>query len=466
MPPAPPADGLPRERWIFPAVAILAACAAYANAPSAAFQFDDWNVVVRDPRVASLAAWWASIPGIRPLLKLSYALDHASGFGAPGFHATNVAIHATCVAVMYALFVRLARRFGADAPRARACAFAASLAFALHPVQTEAVTYVSGRSTSLASALAAASVLAWVEGRERGLRWSSHLLSPALFLAALGVKETAVAVPAAILLCWATGRDGKRSWAEAAAAIPVHLAVLAGAIAAAASGPTYRNLAATSIATRGVLANLATQAGAVVYLAGQLVLVDRLNADPMLAARAGWSLGASLEALALVAVLAAGVFAIRKAPAAAFGILWFFVWLAPTNSFVPRLDVVNDRQLYLALAGPAWLFGWGLVALPVPRRAATAIAAAVGLLLGTATWARNRVYADETSFWTDVVRKTPGNGRAWNNLGYARALEGRTAEAEADFARALAIDPGDVRAAVNLRLLHEGGLVPGREPSP
>jgi protein O-mannosyl-transferase len=466
MPPAPPADGAPSERRLFPAVALLATCAAYANSLHAGFQFDDWNVVVRDPRVATLAAWWASMPGIRALLKLSYALDHAAGFVAPGFHATNVAIHLACVGVVYALFLRLARRFGADAAGARACAFAASLVFALHPVQTEAVTYVSGRSTALASALAAASVLAWIEGRERGLRWSTHVLSPALFLAALSVKETAVAVPAAILLCWATERNGIRSWKAAAGAIPVHLAVLAGAVAAAASGPTYRHLAATSFATRGVVANLATQAGAVFYLAGQIVRVDRLNADPMLAARAGWSLVPSLEALVLVALLAAGLFTIRKFPAAAFGVLWFFVWLAPTNSFVPRLDVVNDRQIYLALAGPAWLFAWGLGALPLPRRAALAIAATVGLLLGTATWARNRVYADEISFWADVVGKTPGNGRAWNNLGYACALEGRTAEAEADFSRALAIDPGDVRAAVNLRLLHEGGLVPQHEPSP
>ena len=45
---------------------VAAVAAAYANALGASFQFDDWNVVVRDARVQSLAAWWHSMPGIRP----------------------------------------------------------------------------------------------------------------------------------------------------------------------------------------------------------------------------------------------------------------------------------------------------------------------------------------------------------------------------------------------------------------
>ena len=56
--------------------------------------------------------------------------------------------------------------------------------------------------------------------------------------------------------------------------------------------------------------------------------------------------------------------------------------------------------------------------------------------------------------------KSPANGRAFNNLGYALALAGRAAEAEAAFRAALALDPNDVAAAVTLRLLREGALLP------
>ena len=86
-----PAAGNPLRRWWPALLVVLVVCLAYANALQASFQFDDWDVIVRDPRVQDLAAWWSSMPGMRPLLKLSYALNHASGAGVAGFHAVNVA---------------------------------------------------------------------------------------------------------------------------------------------------------------------------------------------------------------------------------------------------------------------------------------------------------------------------------------------------------------------------------------
>ena len=62
-------------RWLPPLLVVLAVGMAYANALQASFQFDDWDVIVRDPRVQSFTAWWASMPGMRPILKLSYALN-------------------------------------------------------------------------------------------------------------------------------------------------------------------------------------------------------------------------------------------------------------------------------------------------------------------------------------------------------------------------------------------------------
>jgi Flp pilus assembly protein TadD len=103
--------------------------------------------------------------------------------------------------------------------------------------------------------------------------------------------------------------------------------------------------------------------------------------------------------------------------------------------------------------------GLGLAALAARARiVAAAVTAALVLALGAATHARNAVYADEIGFWQDVTAKTPRNSRAWGNLGYALALAGRTAEAEDALVRALAADPANTRAAVNLRLLREGRM--------
>jgi hypothetical protein len=157
------------------------------------------------------------------------------------------------------------------------------------------------------------------------------------------------------------------------------------------------------------------------------------------------------------------VASIQRRPAVAFGVLWFFLWLAPTNSLLPRLDVANDRQLYLALIGPAWLVGLGVGVLwrRGPRTLAMLTAALV-VGLAAATHARNRVYANEVVFWRDVIANTPANSRAFNNLGYAYAVAGRDSDAERSFRRALEIDPANTMAAVNLALLRQGALLPPR----
>ena len=112
----------------------------------------------------------------------------------------------------------------------------------------------------------------------------------------------------------------------------------------------------------------------------------------------------------------------------------FLLWLAPTNSLLARLDLVNDRQLYVALAGPALLLAAAIRRLAVRQRGlAVAAFIAVLALTGLATHLRNDVYRDEVTFWRDVVSRSPHNARAFNNLGMALAdtCDLRRAEEEA-----------------------------------
>lgn len=517
----------------------IVVCAAYANAFAASFQFDDWDVIVRDPRVQSLAAWWDSMPGIRPLLKLSYALSHASGLGAVGFHAVNVAIHAVNALLAYAIVRTLASRHGAgpdtdaaalessvagpstasadSAARSDSAAstgstgstgwlaLVAGLVFALHPVQTEAVTYASGRSTSLSTGLALASLLVWVRawersrpqppaaasapgrghgpgdavgspttafdpGRVRGrdrlrnrLRPRDRAISIGLMLLALAIKESAVGVPLAIVLWVASDPGVREPWRTGLRAGAAHALALLVGLAALLALPAYRGLVGTSLATRGPVENLVAQIDAIGFLAGQLVRFDQLNADPALEAVTRLDPARALAGAAIVAVLLAALTGLRRWPLPAFAVLWTFVWLAPTNSLAARLDLVNDRQLYAALLGPALLVAWSGDALmrrglPVRLCPVTRVLVVAGLALGLglATHRRNEVYRNELVFWQDVTRKSPHNARGFNNLGFAWAEQCRLDEAALAWRRALALDPGLVRAAVNLRLLEEG----------
>jgi hypothetical protein len=152
----------------------------------------------------------------------------------------------------------------------------------------------------------------------------------------------------------------------------------------------------------------------------------------------------------------------RRRPAVAFGILWLFIWLAPTNSLLARLDVVNDRQLYLAIAGPGWLLGLAVATLVRGRGRAwsTVVVAALAGALSIGTVVRNRVYANERVFWSDVFGKSPHNARAANNLGMAYALDCQRDAAILAFRQAERLDTGYYRATVNRQLV-EAGALPG-----
>ncbi|MBN8281157.1 MAG: tetratricopeptide repeat protein, partial [Gammaproteobacteria bacterium] len=209
------------------------------------------------------------------------------------------------------------------------------------------------------------------------------------------------------------------------------------------------------------------QARGITWLASQLLDIDRLNADPALPAVTGLDGEGALLVTVLVVLAGVALSFLRRAPLPAFSVLWFLLWLAPTNSLLARLDLVNDRQLYAALADPALLLAAAMHRLDTRRAGLGTLALAPVLMLaGLATHLRNDVYRDEVGFWRNVVEQSPHNARAFNNLGVALAGQcdlGRAAEA---WRRALALDPGNVRTAVNLRLLGEGVLPEGVGPCP
>ena len=463
--PSMPVVADPGPRWLPPLLLLLAVGLAYANALQASFQFDDWDVIVRDPRVQSLAAWWESMPGMRPLLKLSYALNHASSFGAEGFHAVNVLLHAGNGLLILYLVRRFLAQLGYSSASGAWLALATALIFVLHPVQTEAVTYASGRSASLSTLFVLSSVAVWVAGRSSGRLSDLYMVSPLLMLLGIATRESAVVVPVVLLLWEAADVSQPFRWRTVWQHSVVHWLLLLLALLAMLVLPAYSEFLAASLASRSVGENLVAQLHGIGYLLGQLVNIDRLNADPALPVVTALDVEGSLVLVALVVAAGVALTNLRRFPLPAFAVLWFLLWLAPTNSFLARLDLVNDRQLYAAFAGPALLLAAAIhrIGTRQPRIAFVAFSAVL-LLMGLATNLRNDVYRDEVGFWRNVVAQSPHNARAFNNLGIALADECDLERAEAAWRRALALDPGYIRVAANLQLLEQGALPDGIRP--
>lgn len=452
------------RHWSAPLAAILAGVVVAVWAPSldSPFQFDDWNVIAGDARVASLAAWWQSMPALRPLLKLVYAVGHELG-GTPIVYRTlNVLAHAANAAMVFALTRRLARRLRiADPADATRIGAFTAIVFALHPVQTEAVTYIAGGSQALAATFALSALLAFtrlLDAQGHALRQGAWLAAALLaFVAALAVRETAVVVPFACALWWAA--EGRGRGRLPAIAVALLLCAAVAAAIAAWRTTAYPYLLETSLGHRSPWRNLLAQGEAIAWLLGQLVRWDRLNADPALVPDTSLSLVNLARMAVLAALIAVAAWQWQARRWLAFGVLWFFLWLAPTQSLIARLDLVNERHLYLALVGPAWLLAIGLTRL---RTQGLAIGALLVVALAFATAVRNRVYLDEVVFWQDVVAKSPQNARAANNLGMALAAACQPLAAARAFDDAARLAPEDPRPRVNAALLERGEL-PGVE---
>jgi hypothetical protein len=328
-------------------------------------------------------------------------------------------------------------------------------------VQTEAVTYISGRSSSLMACFYLGSLLAYAHGRASGSRVWRQAISGGLFILAFLAKETAVTLPAALVLWELTVPPGPgrgRSWLWGPWA---HWAILAGLLALMVSGGSFRSLVSYGLGIRGTGTNLLSQVNAVTHLMGKFLWPSGLNIDPGLPVLDRWTPALAAKACLLAALLGTGLASLRARPWLALGILWFFLHLLPTNSIVPRLDVGNERQLYLAGAGlcfaVAVAFGSGVRRLRLDQRW-IAVGMPVIAVLVLATVLRNRDYRSETALWRSCVRLAPGNARAHNNLGWALARAGDRRGARAAFHRALALRPDNQVARINLERLG-----PGRE---
>src|SRR6266852_6324738 len=127
--------------------AALVAGLVYVNALRNPFVYDDYHTVVENRSIEHVSDLRAIVlhDVTRPLVNISYAIDRALRGATPiGFHVTNVLLHMLNVMLLFTL----SRRLTDDRDRGVLVAFAAAVLFATHPMMTEAVGYITGRSSA------------------------------------------------------------------------------------------------------------------------------------------------------------------------------------------------------------------------------------------------------------------------------------------------------------------------------
>ena len=448
------------------------AVAAYARVLDAPFLLDDEGVIRANPALRNVGAAAVRIVtdlftgAGRPVADFTFALNHAVGGLEPwNFHATNLALHLAVVALVFLLTGKLARLAGAAHDSAIATGVAG--VFALHPIQTEAVSYVVQRSEVLASGLYLLVVLLLITAEQHGrgwrgtIAWSSALLAYAL---ALGSKPIAVTAPAAYLLAAAAvegtplARSELTSWRRRAVLVAPFFAV-AGRLSAALlrSLPRESNVG-FDIPRLGPFDYFTTELKVIVLYLRLLVWPAGQNLDWEFPVSTSLLQPGVLASGALLVILAAcgvalvvwgrtrGGEAAGGARLAGLGILWFFLLLSVTSSVVPVLDLVFEHRLYLASWGVFLAAAVGLDRLAarfaLGTSATRALVAGLWCVLAGATWTRNAAWETPEALWRDTMSKSPGKARAFGSLGDVLYAQGRYVESVPMYARGLELVRG------------------------
>ncbi len=448
-----------------PALAALIALTAlvYLNSLFGPFQFDDYAVVATDRAAHGWAAWWETLAQrIRPLLKASYVATHQLGgwlgHATLGHHLGSLLIHLGVVALAWRLALVLAASFRMPLDVAGRAALGCAAVVALHPLATEAVTYITGRSVALGTLFALAAALAQAQAggaavtRARSLAWQAAAL--AAFAAALLSRETFVVIPALLTMIeWGRGDAPRVAFTIPRLQLAVRRTaalwvVAAVAVAAMLGHRRYGPLLELSAVIAQGRLDSPSLLLALEYFATRLSLLLPLSIDPAVQPE---SLGVAHRAAAGIVAAAAMLLAWRCRANRPWWIIamgWVVLTLVPMYLAPIRHDGVAERHFYPALWGAGFAISCE-IAVRLRRGLAAAAGCAAALVLSAATVTRNEDYASEVALWKATSQDPRAGPRAFNNLGVAYLGERRWDEARTAFERALALDPGYSKAREN-----------------
>jgi protein O-mannosyl-transferase len=432
---APP----PRRTWWTPAALTLAGILlvfwTYGPSLHGPFLFDD-NFAL--PAAGTpLNAW---IHGVRPLLMASYWLNaHFSGTDTYSYHLAGVLFHCVAGALIFFIVRRLMEWSGLDASRRSGLALFASGVFLLHPLQTESVAYLAGRSETLSVMLFLAAYAVFVCRPKPAVSWLTAVSVLALFGAALLSKEHTIILLALLLLTdfwWNPGFSLAgigRNWKL----YTPMLVIAAGGVVTFLPQILHAASAGFGLKDLTWYQYFFTQCRA-------LFIYPFLFAFPVYQS-ADWGFpmsktildhGAIAGLVALVALVVLAWHFRRRYRLASFGFFAYLLLMAPTSSIVPIRDAVAERRLYISMLGLLLIAVDFLGRWKLERRQLAAACAAIILIYTAVAHARAAVWSSELSLWEDTVQKSPANYRAHFQLAQAYFNAGQCPDSVAEFQKA------------------------------
>jgi tetratricopeptide (TPR) repeat protein len=434
---------------------------AYSPVMYTGFLFDDTNQQFARPEASAPLRTW--IGPIRPVLMFTYWLNvQISTQDTFSFHLFNLAIHFVTAVLAFLAICRLLEWAGIDSrQRGWWAGFGAAL-FLLHPLQTESVAYIAGRSEALSGMFAAGSIAFFLYRRAPAISWSEVAGVLLLFGAALLSKEQAVVVPLVLLLTdywWNPGFSRKgilANWklyalmaAGGAAGVALFWKLILGIGTGGSAGFGMKEFTWYQY--------LFTQFRALFVYLGNFVAPLSLNLD--------WDFPISHTMLEHGAIFGLAVLILLTAAAwhyrtrfrlASYSYFLFLILLLPTSSILPIKDPVADRRMYLPMLGLILIAIDFLSRSELDRKTVALVCGLVLAATAGVTHARAVLWSDAITLWEDTVAKSPAKSRPHFQLAMAYYDQGRFDHSVDEFEKAASLEPPTAELLLDWGLAYDG----------
>jgi protein O-mannosyl-transferase len=450
----------------------LCSFVVYANTLKGDFVWDDEYLVTRNPQIknfSNLPKVFARYLGYgsgnrnnfyRPVQEISNMVDYAVWRGSPrGFHLTNTVLHSLVAVLAFILIFYLSGDLIVSGISA--------LLFAVHPVHTEAVSYIAGRAEVLYTFFSLGAMILFI--RSAGTSGKSfkrrilYLSSLALYALAILSKETAMIVPL-LIFCYVfffvRGIKSDDEYRKLRWGFLPYAAILAAYTALRLSVLDFSHLVEPSI-----LRNVPPAFRGLTFLRSMgvylriLVFPFDLHMERTITITKSVFEGSSI--ISILGAIVWGFAAIRlysRNRLISFSIVWCVVCLFPVSNIVPINSFIAEHWIYMSSIGCFVLGGlavsWGYKKISGEKMLyRLSYFAVVGAVLGTYAWitvSRNFEWADEESFYKSSLKYQPTSGRLYLNLGNTYYERGDIDEAIKCYMTSLKLEPDYAPAYGNI----------------
>ncbi len=445
--------GVSNARFIYLPLIIVLTFLIYSNTLDNEFQLDDNHVVLNNEKIIDLNNFahikaWQRLTFSRQFAYLTVAANYAiHGYEVFGYHLFNIVVHIINALLVFRLVLLLFCTHVLQAHRLNEykfqIAFFSALLFAVHPVQIQAVAYITQRMVSLAVLFYLVSVILYLMMR--------------LKMNAEGINSKTILYLVGIFISFQMGNYSK----EITASLPLALILIETIFIRKPSGkPDFKIISLMLVGIAIVFAavllkGLPKQSGSVdrdIYFLTQLNVLTtylRITFLPVnlhvfydyRLSESFFQLKTIFSTLLLATILATGIFSYKKHPVVSFAIFWFFITQIIESSIFPLQYVIFEYRLYPSIIGFSFAVSfYTLYFFRGKIQYGYSALAIITILLSVVTYHENNKWQNGGTLWENNIAKAPKHAKPYNYLGHYFLYKGEYNKALPNFTRSIELD--------------------------